>query len=40
MTYETVGEFVDLFAAVGWEQSEVVTPPTRRDPSQPEQRAL
>jgi peptide/nickel transport system substrate-binding protein len=25
MTYETVGEFVDLFAAVGWEQSEVTT---------------
>ncbi len=25
MTYETVGEFVDLFAAVGWVQSEVVT---------------
>ncbi|MEM7723963.1 MAG: ABC transporter substrate-binding protein [Pseudomonadota bacterium] len=28
MTYETVGEFVDLFAAVGWEQSEVVTAAT------------
>jgi peptide/nickel transport system substrate-binding protein len=25
MTYETVGQFVDLFAAVGWEQSEVTT---------------
>jgi len=25
MTYETVGEFVDLFAAVGWNQSEVTT---------------
>jgi peptide/nickel transport system substrate-binding protein len=25
MTYETVGEFVDLFAAVGWTQSEVTT---------------
>ena len=28
MTYETVGEFVDLFSAVGWEQSEVVTAAT------------
>jgi peptide/nickel transport system substrate-binding protein len=28
MTYETVGEFVDLFAAIGWEQSEVVTAAT------------
>ncbi len=28
MTYETVGEFVDLFAAVGWEQSEVTTAAT------------
>jgi len=25
MTYETVGEFVDLFSAVGWERSEVTT---------------
>ncbi|NKX45991.1 ABC transporter substrate-binding protein [Roseibacterium sp. KMU-115] len=25
MTYQTVGEFVDLFAAVGWEQSDVTT---------------
>jgi len=25
MTYETVGQFVDLFAAIGWEQSEVTT---------------
>ncbi len=28
MTYETVGEFVDLFAAIGWTDSEVVTAPT------------
>jgi peptide/nickel transport system substrate-binding protein len=28
MTYETVGEFVDLFSAVGWVQSEVVTAAT------------
>ena len=28
MTYETVGEFVDLFAAIGWEQSDVVTAAT------------
>jgi len=28
MTYETVGEFVDLFTAVGWEQSEVTTAAT------------
>lgn len=28
MTYETVGEFVDLFQAIGWEQSEVVTAAT------------
>ncbi|MEM8628053.1 MAG: ABC transporter substrate-binding protein [Pseudomonadota bacterium] len=28
MTYETVGEFVDLFASVGWEQSEVTTAAT------------
>lgn len=28
MTYETVGEFVDLFSAVGWEQSAVVTAAT------------
>jgi peptide/nickel transport system substrate-binding protein len=28
MLYETVGEFVDLFAAIGWEQSEVVTAAT------------
>jgi peptide/nickel transport system substrate-binding protein len=28
MTFETVGEFVDLFAAVGWEQSEVTTAAT------------
>ncbi len=28
MTYETVGEFVDLFAAIGWEQSEVTTAAT------------
>ncbi len=28
MTYETVGEFVDLFSAIGWEQSEVVTAAT------------
>ena len=25
MTYETVGEFVDLFSAVGWERSDVTT---------------
>ena len=25
MTYETVGEFVDLFAAIGWVQSEITT---------------
>ena len=25
MTYETVGEFVDLFSSVGWERSEVTT---------------
>ena len=25
MTYETVGEFVDLFSAVGWNQSDVTT---------------
>jgi peptide/nickel transport system substrate-binding protein len=40
MTYETVGEFVDLFAAVGWEQSEVDHGSHRRDPAQPEQPAL
>jgi peptide/nickel transport system substrate-binding protein len=28
MTYETVGEFVDLFSAIGWTQSEVVTAAT------------
>jgi peptide/nickel transport system substrate-binding protein len=28
MTYETVGEFVDLFSAIGWNQSEVVTAAT------------
>jgi peptide/nickel transport system substrate-binding protein len=28
MLYETVGEFVDLFSAIGWEQSEVVTAAT------------
>ncbi|GAB5445894.1 ABC transporter substrate-binding protein [Gymnodinialimonas sp.] len=28
MTYETVGEFVDLFQAIGWDQSEVVTAAT------------
>ncbi|AHM04990.1 Oligopeptide/dipeptide ABC transporter, periplasmic substrate-binding protein [Roseibacterium elongatum DSM 19469] len=28
MTYETVGEFVDLFAAIGWTQSEVTTAAT------------
>ncbi len=28
MTYETVGEFVDLFSSVGWEQSDVVTAAT------------
>jgi peptide/nickel transport system substrate-binding protein len=28
MTYETVGEFVDLFSAIGWEQSDVVTAAT------------
>jgi peptide/nickel transport system substrate-binding protein len=28
MTYETVGEFVDLFQAIGWEQSDVVTAAT------------
>ncbi|MBC6437574.1 MAG: ABC transporter substrate-binding protein [Rhodobacteraceae bacterium] len=28
MNYETVGEFVDLFAAIGWEQSEVTTAAT------------
>lgn len=25
MTYETVGEFIDLFSAVGWERSDVTT---------------
>ncbi|MEM6388322.1 MAG: ABC transporter substrate-binding protein, partial [Pseudomonadota bacterium] len=28
MTYETVGQFVDLFAAIGWTQSEVTTAAT------------
>ena len=28
MTYETVGEFVDLFSAIGWTQSDVVTAAT------------
>ena len=28
MTYETVGEFIDIFAAIGWVQSEIVTAAT------------
>ncbi|MBY6200093.1 ABC transporter substrate-binding protein [Maritalea mobilis] len=28
MTYETVGEFIDLFSAIGWTQSEVTTAAT------------
>ncbi len=28
MTYETVGEFIDIFAGIGWAQSEIVTAAT------------
>ena len=28
MTYETVGEFIDIFAGIGWAQSEIVTSAT------------